>query len=211
MANPRQVRNSASGSEQTDIDDPGPVIRTGRSVRLVPADQRYADFLYSLAIDETVGFRWILTGQVPRREVFEQQLWNGVLSQFVVCRKDSDGPIGVVLAYNADLNNGYAYAASAVISEAVGSGVGIEAVDLFVDYLFRCFNLRKIYFEVPEYNLPEIQSLIGGLFHQECVLREHTYYAGRHWNRYILALYRQDYDNIASGIALGGRRRRMAR
>jgi RimJ/RimL family protein N-acetyltransferase len=192
-----------------EIEPPSPSTRTGRSVRLAAVEPRHIDFLYALAIDERVGFRWILAGQVPRREAFEQQLWSGVLAQFIVCKSDSDEPVGVAVAYNADINHGFAYVAAAMIPEAVGSGAGIEAVDLFVAYLFRCFTLRKLYFEIPEFNLRQLSTLIGALFHREGQLKDHTFYDGRYWDRFILALYREEYEQISRGAVFAGRRRRV--
>jgi hypothetical protein len=66
---------------------------------------------------------------------------------------------------------------------------------------------RKLYFEIPEYNMPEIQSVVDVLLHREGVLKNHSYYAGRYWNRNILALYREDYEAIGTGLKLGRRRR----
>jgi RimJ/RimL family protein N-acetyltransferase len=165
------------------------------------------EFLYQLAIDESVGVRWRFNGLVPRRETFEQSLWSGVLTQFIVAERQTGACLGTVTAYNADLNHGYAYVAAAMIADATGSGVGIEAVDLFLGYLFACYRLRKLYFEVPEYNLAQFASALTW-FRDEGTLVDHTYFDGRLWDRKILALYRQDYEGIAkSGQALGRRRR----
>jgi RimJ/RimL family protein N-acetyltransferase len=192
------------------IADPGPASRSGRSVRLVPVNREHLDFLYSLATEESIGYRWVLYGQAPSREAFEQRLWSGVLSQFVVFSTGNGSPMGTTLAYNGDLNSRYAYVGMAVIPEAVGTGVGIEAMDLFVGYLFKTFNLRKLYYELPAYNLPEIRTLVGTVFREEGVLKGHTYYAGDYWDRHIFALYREDYEALPSGRFLGRSRRTVS-
>ena len=52
--------------------------------------------------------------------------------------------VGSVFAYNADLNNGIVYVAAGMLPAAAGSGIGIEATDLFVSHLFGCYRLRKL-------------------------------------------------------------------
>lgn len=173
--------------------DVGPVSRTGHSVVLNPVDQSI-DFLYRLAIDERIGWRWRFAGAVPPRGVFEQSLWTGVLTQFVIVERARGVPIGCVMAYNAEMNHGIAYVAAALVEEAAGSGVGVEAVDLFCGHLFACYRLRKLYFEVPDYNLGQFASSLDWLLRSEGCLRQHTYYDGRLWDRHMLALYKEDYD-----------------
>lgn len=175
-------------------DDVGPPSRVGHTVSLTPVDPASIDFLYQLAIDDQVGWRWRYTGAVPPRSAFEQSLWNGVLTQFVVRQRRSGAPIGCVMAYNSDINHGFTYVAAALVAEAVGWGVGIEAVDLFCGHLFGTYRLRKIYFEVPEYNVQQFGSSLDWLLKQEGCLVDHSFYQGRLWDRYLFAMYRDDYD-----------------
>ena len=154
----------------------------GRSVQLAPIGADSAEFLYQLAIDDAVGWRWRFGGTIPRRDTFDQTIWNGVLTQFIVVEKVRGTMIGSVLAYNTDLNHGFTYAAAAMLGEVAGFGIGIEAVDLFVRHLFACYRFRKIYFEVPEYNISQFGSSIGSLLRQEGILKDHTYYQGKFWD-----------------------------
>lgn len=170
-------------------------VRTGRWVRLVPATPNYYDFLYSLVVDEEVGYRWRFAGSVPAREAFDRVLWNNVLAQFIVLSTGSGAPLGLVQAYNAELSQGYTYAAQVMSREATGTGVGAEAFYLFAGYLFRVLPLRKLYLDVPEYNLPLVSSRTIPL-RPEGRLREHSHYDGRLWDRVILAFYRRDFDAI---------------
>ena len=200
----REVILGADSGEQARA-----ILRRGRSVRLEPIGSDAHDFLYDFAIDEAVGWRWRHAGAVPRREVFEQSLWNGVLTQFVIVENASDTRIGMAVAYNADLNHGFAYVAAGVLGEAVGSGVAVEAIDMFVGHLFGCYRLRKLYFEVPEYNLEQFSSAIGSLLAPEALFSEHTYYNGRYWDRHVLTLDREVYAGIAGSSRVLGRQRRV--
>ncbi len=167
--------------------------RTGRWVTLAPVVPQYMDFLYQLATDEKTGFRWRLTGSVPPPDSFQRDLWKGVFSQFVILERRTSQPIGTVMAYNVELHHGFGFLAAAVIPQAQGTGIAIEATDLFMGWLFMTYDLRKIYLEVPEFNISQISNGVDGLLVEEGCLREHMYYGGRHWDRYIFAIYRSEY------------------
>lgn len=178
------------------------VSRQGPSVTLMPLTPGSIEFLYQLAIDERVGWRWRFGGAVVRRDTFEQGLWSGVLTQLLIVSRANDALLGSAIAYNADMNNGFAYIAAGLVADAAGSGIGIEAVDLFVGHVFASYNLRKLYFEVPEFNVPQFGSAVGTILHVEGRLLKHTYYNGRFWDRYIMSLYREEYELIGEGHGL---------
>lgn len=187
-----------------------PAVRTGRFVQLVPlVVPAHLEFLYNLAVDENTGFHWRLAGTVPSVEVFRDSLWKGVFCQFVVAQRRSHQPVGHVVGYGVDHANGFAYVAGAVTPAVQATGLGVEAFDLFGAYLFRVFNLRKLYFEIPEYNLAMVANNLGGLLRQEGRLVDHTYYDGRYWDRVILAVHRGDYVALR-GPARGRRRRQTS-
>lgn len=166
--------------------------RSGRWVQLLPVTIQSVEFLYRLAIDETSGFRWRLVGTVPTIEAFRESLWAGVLTQFLVAEKATGTTIGTVAAYMADLNNGYAYVGAAMVEGVQETGLGVEAVLLFMHYLFTTWCFRKLYFDVPEYNLRTVARGTGGLLREEGRLRAHTHYAGQYWDRVTFAVYRED-------------------
>jgi hypothetical protein len=58
--------------------------------------------------------------------------------------------------------------------------------------VFTTWNLRKLYMEVPEFNMNPLWSGAGSFFRQEACFREHDYYAGQFWDKYVLAVYRDD-------------------
>ena len=66
--------------------------------------------------------------------------------------------MGHVVAYGADLNAGVVYVGGVMEPAAVGTGFAIEAFEVFLDYLFATYSIRKIYLEVPEFNFPQIRA-----------------------------------------------------
>jgi RimJ/RimL family protein N-acetyltransferase len=81
--------------------------------------------------------------------------------------------------------------------EAEGTGVAVEASFLALRMAFKVWNIRKVYLEVPEFNLAPILSGVGRVFHDEGRRREHLYYDGRWWDLVTLAVYRADLDELS--------------
>jgi len=164
-------------------------------VRLSPVASEHLPFLYHLAVSEEIGFRWRFRGAVPAYDLFTSSLWHGVLAQFVVVDATEGQPLGHVVCYNSEPNYGFAYLGVAFVPMALNPGLPITAVRLFVRYLFATYNLRKLYMELPSFNYDSIASGNGVDFMTEGVLREHSYWNGRFWDQYLLAIYR-DRPNV---------------
>ncbi|MEV4665918.1 GNAT family protein [Micromonospora echinofusca] len=170
-----------------------PVLETP-VFRLMPVTPDDVGFLYALAVRPETGFRWRYRGSVPPVERFNAELWNQVLLQFVVRRIENDEPVGQVVAYGDELSLRHTYIGAVFQPAVTGTGLAAQAVALFARHLFHTFPLNKIYMEIPGINWPQVQSGQNHLFHVEGVLREHDYYAGRLWDKYICALYPEDVN-----------------
>ncbi len=164
-----------------------------QALRLQPILPEDLGFLYALAVEPETGFRWRYRGSVPPIERFKAELWNQVLLQYVVRRLEDNSPVGHVVAYGDELSLRHTYVGAVFHPEAAGTGLPAQAVSLFVRHLFRTFPLNKIYMEIPGVNWPQLQSGQGSLFRVEGVLRDHDYYAGRLWDKYVCALYPEDF------------------
>ena len=187
--------------------DLNPAPRTGRWVQLVPLTAEYEEFAYRLAVDEVTGVRWRLGGSVPTPEAHREHLIAGAFNQFVVLERRTSVPIGHLISYGVDLNHGIGYVGGAMVDEAQASGLGIEATYLYLRYLFETYRLRKLYFEMPEYNLGQMAGGVGTIMKEEGRLRDHSYYGGRLWDRVFLALYREDV--MALSLKELGRRKKL--
>lgn len=164
-----------------------------QALRLTPMVPDDLGFLYSLAVEPETGFRWRYRGSVPPIERFKAELWNQVLLQYVVRRIEDNTPVGHVVAYGDELSLRHTYVGAVFHPDSAGTGLAAQAVSLFVRHLFHTFPLNKIYIEVPGVNWPQLQSGQGSLFRVEGVLRDHDYYAGRLWDKYVCAVYPEDF------------------
>jgi RimJ/RimL family protein N-acetyltransferase len=169
-----------------------PVLETA-ALRLTPIVSEDLGFLYTLAVQPETGFRWRYRGSVPPFERFKAEMWNQVLLQLVARRTVDGAAVGLVVAYGDELSLRHTYVGAVFDSTAAGTGLPAQAVSVFVRHLFRTFPLNKIYMEVPGYNWPQLQSGQASLFRVEGVLRDHDYYAGRLWDKYVCALYPEDF------------------
>lgn len=165
-----------------------PQLETG-TLRLAPVTGGDIPFLYALAVEPETGFRWRYRGSVPSMERFTAELWDQVLVQFVVRRVEDSVPVGQLVAYGDEPSLRHTYLGAVFHPLCSGTGLAAQAVSLFVRYLFHTFPLNKIYMEVPGVNWPQLQSGQGILFQVEGVLKDHDYYAGRYWDKYLCAIY----------------------
>jgi len=110
----------------------------------------------------------------------------------MVARDNSD-LVGVATLYGIDLLHGWGYFAAVVspkyqrLPEAY---IGLAAV---LQSILKIYPLRKIYMEVPEFNLPLIESVTRGMGKVEATIPDANFYFGRYWDTIILALYT---DNV---------------
>ena len=149
-------------------------------------------------MEPAASYRWRYRGRNVSPEEFHQSLHDGVLSQFVLEGNSSGALCGHVLAYDYEPDAGHAYVAVQAL-EGIRPGLAMEGLFLFVRYLFSRFNLRKLYFDIPDYN----RSLADGLdvLRLEATHRSHFAFDGGYVDRHIYALYRDDVAEYLDSIA----------
>lgn len=154
-------------------------VLEGRRVRLRPVTPNDYEWLYQLNSLPELAHRWrgrpgsINPAQLP------DFLWNNVFCQFVVCRRRDGRPVGLVVAYGADLPNRTVRFGIVLDPQYHSVGWPLEAGALFIDYLFDTGDFRKLYAEAVDYNIAAYQSALEhGILRMEACLREHVYSAG---------------------------------
>lgn len=169
---------------------------TGRRVRLVVPADRHLLPLWGLATDPYSGFRWRHNGMGIGPQEFADQLWRGVTCQFVAEHLRRDDLVGWVLAYGLNQRNQHVSIAVLGADAYRATPALWEGVYLFVRYLFGNLCLRKVYAEVPEYNLATFASGIGKVFEIEGRLRDHLYHDGCWWDQYLVAIDRPRFESV---------------
>ncbi len=71
---------------------------------------------------------------------------------------------------------------------------GKEALQLITSYLFDFRNLNKVYAETAEFNVPTVQLLESLGFHKDGTLRQHHYFNGEYYSKFVYSLLRFEKD-----------------
>lgn len=166
---------------------------TGSRVRLRPVLPDDMPMLYKSSLSPEFGFRWRLRGASTSVDDFQRMLYGGTLVHFIAERSDTGKPQGIVAAYDARFNARSCYLAFQRTTDYPGVSEMFEAFILFVDYVFRTWDFRKIYADVPGFNFSKYCSHPSDMFQIEARLREHDFYNGQWWDLFTIAIYRQRF------------------
>jgi hypothetical protein len=165
----------------------------GRRVRLRPVGPTDYAFVATLETHPEVHFRWRHRGTTPSPDRLIASLWDGALV-VLLAERPSGEPLAVLAAYGADLRNGHcSFGLACVPDLPPGPSPAFDAVVLFLDYLFGLWPLRKVYAEAPGFAFGQYASAVPVLFDREGLLKGHDFYMGRHWDKHILAVARDDW------------------
>src|SRR3546814_470031 len=148
------------------------------------------EFLYCSQVD-VLGPGWRHRGTTPSPAAFEAGLWSGSAVQLLAVEPKSGRTIGWFNAYNYEPMDQVVSVAVARLSERQVGRAFLAGLMLFLDYVFRVLSVRKVYFEIAEYNLGALESFVDNPLRREAVLTERLLAVGRTWNLHMLSLTRQ--------------------
>jgi RimJ/RimL family protein N-acetyltransferase len=121
-------------------------------------------------------------------------VWDGTLVHLVAVGNRSRRRLGVASVTSADMRNGTAYFSVVSDPAVVGTSLMIEAAGLAIEYVFQTWPFRKLYAEVPEYNLRTFGSVTERYFRREGRLTDHVFLDGRYWDVHVLATDRATWQ-----------------
>lgn len=176
----------------------GPPSLQGRDVFLRPVVPEDYRFLHSVELGSELGPRWRFRGATPSPEQWGQVTWSSTLAQFLVVGRQSTKPLGIAAAHQANFQDGYAYMSAAGFEPSRRSPAMMIGLAIFLNYVFACWNLRKLYMEVPEYNYARFASVAERYGQLEGRLRDHLYFNGRYWDQLTLAVYRDNWQRVGA-------------
>lgn len=209
---PTTGEGAGPGPAVTRQDDEGagsPRLASERVLMRVIHPQDYP-FLYELSVAPELRFRWRFRAEQPTYEDFVRTLGTTVFDQYLVVDRTVGTRLGHVVCYRASRGNGTAYVGVAEAPQARMQGSLVEAGRLFFRYLFDCHGFRKLYLEVPGYNISQFSSAPGNGFVEEGVLRDHEWFLGRWWDLHLYALYREGWERRFAALGERARRLRLA-
>jgi len=177
---------------------PTPPPLESRWVRLRPIAPGDYPFLYEMAASPTSGYRWRFRSGMPLFEEFVRTLGNGVQIQYMIESTQDLRQLGTVISYRAEYRNRTTYIAMQGIPEAINRGWLVHAAELFINYLFTCYDFHKLYAESPEFVVDSFRSELGKSFAQEACFKDNERYLGRSWDTYVFAYYRSQWEQAGS-------------
>ena len=146
------------------------------------------------------AYRWRYRDIRPSYEDFVRALYSSVLAQFMILSRETQRPLGLAVAYQPNFKNQNAYIALQGTPDTYDRGLLLDAGWLFIDWLFKAYNFRKLYAEAPGVTIESFASGFGDIFVGEGCLREHEYANGKWWDYHLLAIHRSTWDTFAGRL-----------
>lgn len=124
-------------------------------------------------------------------KVFERTLSYGYQDFFVV-ETSSEEFVGFIISYDFKPNDRHAKTLL-YVEEKYRSLYGAAIGLLFIDYLFTYYNIRKVYTEVYEYNIPSVNMHTSLGFVEEARLKGYRYYRNKYWDYIFYSIERTTF------------------
>ena len=113
---------------------------------------------------------------------------------FAICLNDSKEMIGEMSLLDIDeVNHSAGFRISMVTTDHVGKGLGTEAMNLMVHYVFEGLNLNRLQLEVFSHNKRGIRAYEKVGFIKEGVLRQALFYNNQYSDEIIMSIIKDDY------------------
>jgi RimJ/RimL family protein N-acetyltransferase len=169
-------------------DTVAPLPMVSRHTRLRPPTPPFLDELYELAATDQIPWIWNTPGETL--EAFRQSLWQGVIVQHAIEDLRSGRSVGLLIAYNANIMHRYSYFSIVLLPEYRLRVWPLEGALLFVNYVFRRFNLRNLYAETIGPHFSQFKSGVGKFFEVEGQYRDRVVINGATHDLYVLTITR---------------------
>lgn len=191
-------QTETTGAARATLESSGSFV--GKFVVLRPILPTDITPLYLMVQHPLVAPRFRFRSLTPSPELFNATLWDGVLSQYVICGRTGPEPLGLVSAFSANLGAGYCELAVMTAPHSRGGPHLREALEMFINHLFNAFPLRKIYAEMLDISLARL-----GLNRYPAVAEEgrkhaHEPVMGEFRDLVTLAIYRDRWPEIRGSL-----------
>ena len=143
-----------------------------------------------------LGPTWRYGGETLSPADHAQRAFIGVLCQFLVAGNADNRVAGLVQGYNPDMSNRVAWLSVARFTPDSNFEI-IEGAALFIEYMFQCWPLRRLFAEVAEYNFDQLKGSVRSVFRVEGTLTGRFEKFGRTWDLVYLSLSREDWEASA--------------
>ena len=158
----------------------------GNLIELVPYDEKKIEYIYTHIVGDYIeGFE---NYNIKEKMDLSINLKQEEIKMFIK-RIDNEDIIGMVKSYRYNKIDQYLYIAI-IIDEF--NNYAEEAVEIFLDYLFKSFPIRKVYTEIVNNHYEKKRMFEKMGFLTEVILKNDTFFDGDYLDKYILAKYMRE-------------------
>jgi RimJ/RimL family protein N-acetyltransferase len=168
--------------------------------------------MYNAAIMQQDTTKFMLTGSYPMRDIDSQEVWAKE-------RAAGDILFSIVLPFDDDSTRYFQHPRGSLVGvcgihsrrdiyqsgelrilifdkDAVGKGIGTEAVKMLVDYGFNRLNLHRIWLGVNADNDRAVKCYLKAGFKEEGRLREDIFYHGKWADAIRMGILRSEWKGL---------------
>ena len=153
-------------------------------------------------VDITELHLWRTTRLIPTLEQFAGEMERLVKQTITLIAVDKRSrlPFGFLQAYNFNLKDGWCFFQVHFEREQRGNDSCAEAGVALLDYVFRNFDVRKIYMDVYDLNREVLGRALTQAFVEEGRFGEHTWHQGQYRDLVRVALYREEWPTVRGRV-----------
>jgi RimJ/RimL family protein N-acetyltransferase len=156
--------------------------------------------LYQLCVLGPAAKTWRFGGLLLDQNTFTRELWVGVHHQVVAVSRQNGNICG--LATSLGFTPEHRRTSLSIITDPeAGTAVGAETSFLFIEYLFRCFDLRKISLEVAQPNIIRLQGALRYVLQREGTLQNHLWLDGKPVDLHLFAIFAEEWAKLSHRYA----------
>lgn len=159
-----------------------------RHLSLGPVGHTHFRELQTAELAAETAPRWRYRGATPSPERWAAGLSAEVAVQYVVSLKQSGRALGLVVLYGADPDCCFIHLGALRFQAGRFSPMLLVGTACVIDMALAEGRFRKLYLELPEYNLDQFGSGLRGALYEEARLPDHYFYAGATWAQVWLSI-----------------------
>ena len=123
---------------------------------------------------------------------FNTKLKN-IHTELVIQSMTNEQVLGYIYSYDYNKIDDYLFM-GIDFNDDYNSSIILEACNIFFNYIFTCFPIRKMYYEGNSYNMKIMKDFKEIGFKLEANLKKDYFFNGDYCDKYILALYSKDFS-----------------
>ena len=180
---------------------------TGKWVDLASVDNYSIKYVYKWENDMSQRYLWTNLKDVMYGLEYEHDFINRLHNYYhsfqLIYPKNQLEPAGFIYSYNYSVIDGYLWVSLYIVPEKHHVSLGTEAFVLFMKYLFGYFPIRKVYFDVFEYNNESIRIIRHAEFNEEAKYIDHKFFNGTYHTLYTFSITKDVFFQKLPSILKG--------